>query len=232
MSNDSTDNRHLMNINDLSRVYADGASEVKVLTDLTLDVIKGEQLAIVGASGSGKSTLLHLIGGLDKPSKGTVTIDGTDIHKLSAKAQGAFRNQHIGFVYQFHHLLPEFEAQENVAMPLIIRGMKRSLALEKANDLIEKVGLTNRRTHKPSELSGGERQRIAFARSLVNEPDCVLADEPTGNLDHATANQVYELMCELNQEMGTTFITVTHDLELAGKMQRQLKLEDGYLTAI
>jgi lipoprotein-releasing system ATP-binding protein len=222
----------IIKIEQLSRVYSDGASEVQVLTDLDLTVEKGEQLAIVGSSGSGKSTLLHLIGGLDKPSSGKVTIDGTNIHSLSAKAQGEFRNQHIGFVYQFHHLLPEFEAQDNVAMPLIIRGMKRQEAHKIANKLIARVGLENRKTHKPSELSGGERQRIAFARALVTEPDCVLADEPTGNLDHATANQVYELMCELNREMGTTFITVTHDLELAGKMQRQLHLEDGKLQTM
>lgn len=222
----------IIQIEQLSRVYSDGASDVQVLTDLNLTVEKGEQLAIVGSSGSGKSTLLHLIGGLDKPSSGNVIIDGTNIHSLSAKAQGAFRNQHIGFVYQFHHLLPEFEAQDNVAMPLIIRGMKRQEAHKIANKLIAKVGLENRKTHKPSELSGGERQRIAFARALVTEPDCVLADEPTGNLDHGTANQVYELMCELNREMGTTFITVTHDLELAGKMQRQLHLDSGKLQAV
>ncbi|WP_223670731.1 lipoprotein-releasing ABC transporter ATP-binding protein LolD [Kangiella shandongensis] len=229
MNNDS---QYLIDIDSLSREYADGANKVQVLTNLTLKVEKGEQLAIVGSSGSGKSTLLHLIGGLDKPTAGKVLVHNTDIHRLSAKAQGNFRNQHIGFVYQFHHLLPEFEAQDNVAMPLIIRGMKRSEAQKKANELIEKVGLSHRKTHKPSELSGGERQRIAFARALVTEPDCVLADEPTGNLDHATATHVYELMCELNREMGTTFITVTHDLELAGKMQRQLHLEDGKLAPL
>ncbi|AOE49880.1 lipoprotein-releasing ABC transporter ATP-binding protein LolD [Kangiella sediminilitoris] len=222
----------MIKIENLSRTYTDGANKVQVLTELNLNVDRGEQLAIVGSSGSGKSTLLHLIGGLDKPTAGNVIVQGTDIHKLSAKAQGDFRNKHIGFVYQFHHLLPEFEAQDNVAMPLIIRGMKRSDAQKRANALIDKVGLSHRKTHKPSELSGGERQRIAFARALVTEPDCVLADEPTGNLDHATATHVYELMCELNREMGTTFITVTHDLELAGKMQRQLHLEDGVLSAL
>ena len=223
---------NMIKIEQLSRVYSDGANNVEVLTDLNLQVEKGEQLAIVGSSGSGKSTLLHLIGGLDKPTTGTVTIGDTNIHKLSAKAQGEFRNKHIGFVYQFHHLLPEFEAQDNVAMPLIIRGMKRQQAHKIASEQIEKVGLKHRKTHKPAELSGGERQRIAFARALVTQPDCVLADEPTGNLDHGTANQVYELMCELNREMGTTFITVTHDLELAGKMQRQLHLEDGVLKPL
>lgn len=229
-SSDSVSN--MIKIEQLSRVYSDGANKVEVLSELNLQVDKGEQLAIVGSSGSGKSTLLHLIGGLDKPTTGKVTIGDTNIHKLSAKAQGEFRNRHIGFVYQFHHLLPEFEAQDNVAMPLIIRGMRRQEAHKIATDLIERVGLGHRKTHKPSELSGGERQRIAFARALVTQPDCVLADEPTGNLDHGTANQVYELMCELNREMGTTFITVTHDLELAGKMQRQLHLEDGQLKPL
>ena len=227
MSND-----RLIEVTNLSRVYEDGASKVTVLESLNLSVERGEQLAIVGASGSGKSTLLHLIGALDKPTEGTVLINGQDVHKLKPKAQGEFRNMNIGFVYQFHHLLPEFTALENVAMPLIIRGTNRDQAYRKASALIERVGLTNRETHKPSELSGGERQRIAFARALANEPVCVLADEPTGNLDHATALKVYDLMCEINQEMGTTFITVTHDLELASKMQRQLKLEDGHLMAI
>ncbi|ACV26796.1 lipoprotein-releasing ABC transporter ATP-binding protein LolD [Kangiella koreensis] len=222
----------LIEITNLSRVYEDGASKVTVLESLNMTVEHGEQLAIVGASGSGKSTLLHLIGALDKPTQGEILINGQDVHKLKPKAQGEFRNMNIGFVYQFHHLLPEFTALENVAMPLVIRGINRDQAYRKAAALIERVGLTNREKHKPSELSGGERQRIAFARALANEPVCVLADEPTGNLDHATALRVYDLMCEINQEMGTTFITVTHDLELASKMQRQLKLEDGHLMAI
>lgn len=222
----------LISVENLARTYEDGANKVTVLENLTLAVTYGEQLAIVGASGSGKSTLLHLIGGLDTPSSGEVMIDGQNIHKLSAKAQGGFRNQNIGFVYQFHHLLPEFTAVENVAMPLIIRGDKRDDAYQQAEKLIDRVGLVNRKEHKPSELSGGERQRIAFARALVNKPKLVLADEPTGNLDHSTALRVYDLMCEINKEMGTTFITVTHDLELANKMQRQLKLEDGQLMAL
>ncbi len=227
MSNST--NNHLIEVKGLDHSYKDGALQVDVLNDLNFTVGKGEQLAIVGASGSGKSTLLHLIGALDKPNSGDVIINGQNIHKLSRKAQGNFRNQYIGFVYQFHHLLPEFTAEENVAMPLIIAGMSRAKALSKAADVIEKVGLTNRKLHKPAELSGGERQRIAFARAIVNKPLVVLADEPTGNLDHGTAERVYDLMCELNQELGTSFVTVTHDLELAGKMQRQLKLEDGKL---
>ena len=222
----------LLSVENLARTYHDGSLKVTVLEGLNLEVSKGEQLAIVGASGSGKSTLLHLLGALDKPSQGTILINDQNIHQLSAKAQGEFRNQNIGFVYQFHHLLPEFTALENVAMPLIIRGNKRHQAYQQAEKLIDRVGLINRKEHKPSELSGGERQRIAFARALVNEPKCVLADEPTGNLDHSTALKVYDLMCDINKEMGTTFITVTHDLELAGKMQRQLKLEDGKLMPL
>ncbi len=220
---------NLIEVSNLCRSYKDGALQVDVLNKLNFSIGKAEQLAIVGASGSGKSTLLHLIGALDKPNSGEVIINGQNIHKLSRKAQGNFRNKHIGFVYQFHHLLPEFTAQENVAMPLIIAGMNRARALAEADSVIEKVSLSNRKLHKPSELSGGERQRIAFARAIVNKPLVVLADEPTGNLDHATADRVYDLMCELNQELGTSFVTVTHDLELAGKMQRQLKLEDGVL---
>lgn len=223
---------NMIEVSNLSRVYEDGANKVSVLQDLNLAVEKGEQLAIVGASGSGKSTLLHLIGALDKPSSGNVIINGKDIHKLSAKAQGEFRNRNVGFVYQFHHLLPEFTALENVAMPLIIRGDKREQAYAQAEKLIDRVGLLNRKLHKPSELSGGERQRVAFARALVNEPQVVLADEPTGDLDHTTALRVYDLMCEINKDMGTCFITVTHDLELAHKMQRQLKLEDGVLMGL
>ncbi len=230
MSNST--NNHLIEVKGLDRSYKDGALQVEVLNDLNFTVGKGEQLAIVGASGSGKSTLLHLIGALDKPNSGDVIINGQNIHKLSRKAQGNFRNQYIGFVYQFHHLLPEFTAEENVAMPLIIAGMNRAKALSEAADVIEKVGLTNRKLHKPAELSGGERQRIAFARAIVNKPLVVLADEPTGNLDHGTAERVYDLMRELNQELGTSFVTVTHDLELAGKMQRQLKLEDGVLKRL
>lgn len=219
----------LIEVTNLSRSYKDGALHVDVLNELNFSVDKAEQLAIVGASGSGKSTLLHLIGALDKPNSGEVIINGKNVHQLSRRAQGQFRNQYIGFVYQFHHLLPEFTAQENVAMPLIIAGVNRAEALSEADKVIDRVGLANRKLHKPAELSGGERQRIAFARAIVNKPLVVLADEPTGNLDHATADKVYDLMCELNQELGTSFVTVTHDLELAGKMQRQLKLEDGKL---
>ena len=228
--NKNSMSNNLIEVKNLSRSYKDGALQVDVLNELNFTVDKAEQLAIVGASGSGKSTLLHLIGALDKPNTGEVIINDQNIHKLSRKVQGNFRNQYIGFVYQFHHLLPEFTAQENVAMPLIISGMNRGKALSEADSVIEKVGLTNRKLHKPAELSGGERQRIAFARAIVNRPLVVLADEPTGNLDHGTAERVYDLMCELNEELGTSFVTVTHDLELASKMQRQLKLEDGVLV--
>ncbi|WP_251359951.1 lipoprotein-releasing ABC transporter ATP-binding protein LolD [Kangiella sp. TOML190] len=229
MNNDKNKSNRLIEVSNLSRSYKDGALQVDVLDNLSFTVDKGEQLAIVGASGSGKSTLLHLVGALDKPNAGEVVINGQNIHQLSAKLQGQFRNQQIGFVYQFHHLLPEFTAQENVAMPLIIGDVNRTEALKTADDFIDRVGLANRKLHKPSELSGGERQRIAFARAIVNQPLVVLADEPTGNLDHTTAEKVYDLMCELNKDLGTSFVTVTHDLELAGKMQRQLKLEDGKL---
>lgn len=219
----------IIEVSQLSRSYQDGLNKVDVLQDVEFSVERGEQIAIIGASGSGKSTLLHLIGALDKPNNGSVVINGQNIHQLSAKAQGHFRNKHIGFVYQFHHLLPEFSAQENVAMPLIISGMNRKQAISVADEFIDKVGLVDRKLHKPSELSGGERQRIAFARAIVNKPTLVLADEPTGNLDQETANRVYDLMTELNKELGTSFITVTHDLQLAAKMQRQLKLEAGKL---
>ena len=216
----------------LTKTYDDGASQVDVLKNLDLTVYKGERLAIIGQSGSGKSTLLHLLGALDYPTEGKVIINGTDIHQLSAKKQGDFRNKHLGFVYQFHHLLPEFTALENVAMPLLIRGVKPSIAAEKAMELISKVSLANRHSHKPGELSGGERQRISLARALVTEPTCVLADEPTGNLDQQTAEETYGLMLELNQSMATSFVIVTHDRKLATRMDRTLRLINGNLVAV
>ena len=216
----------------LTKTYDDGASQVDVLKALDLTVYKGERLAIIGQSGSGKSTLLHLLGALDTPSEGQVVINGTDIHQLSAKKQGDFRNKHLGFVYQFHHLLAEFTALENVDMPLLIRGDKPSIAKEKAMKLITKVGLANRHNHKPGEMSGGERQRISLARALVTEPTCVLADEPTGNLDQQTAEETYALMLELNQSLATSFVIVTHDRKLATRMDRTLRLINGHLEAV
>jgi len=221
--------RDIINCQQLEKTYADGASQVQVLKTLDLTVYQGERLAIIGQSGSGKSTLLHLLGGLDQPSAGTVFIHNTDIHKLNSKQQGEFRNRHLGFVYQFHHLLAEFTALENVALPLLIRGVKPAQATKKALELIARVGLADRQSHKPGELSGGERQRISLARALVTEPSCVLADEPTGNLDQQTAEETYALILELNQSLNISFVIVTHDIKLAQRMDRTLKLIDGHL---
>lgn len=213
----------------LGKSFSDGKLNVAVLKDITLSVYAGEMLGILGVSGAGKSTFLHILGGLESPTTGQVLIAGIDINQLSTVKKGLLRNRYLGFIYQFHHLLSEFNALENVTMPLLIRGVSAKLAKEKAEHILDKVNLSSRQYHRLGELSGGERQRVAIARALVTDPVCVLADEPTGNLDKRTAMQVFELMLQLNQDLKTSFVIVTHDLSFADKLHRNITLENGKL---
>ena len=223
---------NFLQCNNISKTYREGSLDTEVLKGVSFEIEKGELVSIIGTSGSGKSTLLHILGALDDASAGSVSFLGQDLAKLSSNKQAKLRNQHLGFVYQFHHLLSDFSALENVAMPLLIGGEKPAKAKQEAQLLLDKVGLSHRVDHRPSELSGGERQRVAIARALVNKPALVLADEPTGNLDHNTALSIYDLMRELNQEYDTAFLVVTHDGELAAKMDRQLHMQDGLLVNV
>ena len=216
----------------LGKTYSDGVSSLTIFEQLDFHLAAGETVGIVGSSGAGKTTLLNILGGLDSLSAGEVKLCGIDLGSASDKQVTALRNQHLGFVYQFHHLLAEFTAQENAAMPLIIAGMKKNQALEQASALLERVGLKARLSHKPSELSGGERQRVAIARALVNNPRVVMMDEPTGNLDEQTAQSIQELMLDLRRDSGTSFVVVTHDTQLASRMDRALRLEQGGLISI
>lgn len=223
-------NSILLQCDNLSKRYQEGSVQTNVLHNVSFSMKPGELMAIVGSSGSGKSTLLHLLGGLDTPSSGDVIFNGQAMSQLSSSAKAELRNRQLGFIYQFHHLLPDFTAVENVAMPLLIGNAKPAEARERALEMLAAVGLEKRAQHRPSELSGGERQRVAIARSLVNNPRLVLADEPTGNLDARNANSIFELLGELNVRQGTAFLVVTHDLQLARRMSRQLEMRDGHLT--
>lgn len=213
----------------LCKSYSEGERKLDILSELDLEVSAGERVAIVGLSGSGKSTLLHLMGGLDQPDSGEVTIAGRSIFGLSEQAQCKLRNESLGFVYQFHHLLAEFSAEENVAMPLLIRGINKTEALARAKKMLDRVSMSARLSHRPAQLSGGERQRVAIARALVGDPICVLADEPTGNLDETSAGEVDTLMVDLSAELGTSFVVVTHNSELASRLDRTLRLHNGRL---
>lgn len=215
---------------DLCKTYQEGKLKTDVLKNVNFSMRPGELMAIVGSSGSGKSTLLHLLGGLDAPTSGDVIFNGRSLSRMSASEKAELRNTQLGFIYQFHHLLPDFTALENAAMPLLIGSKKSSQALEQARAMLAAVGLEKRAAHRPSELSGGERQRVAIARALVNNPALVLADEPTGNLDRNTADSIFELLGNLNRQQGTAFLVVTHDLELARRLDRQLEMRDGVLS--
>ncbi len=222
----------IINCDKLSKSYHDGNTSVDVLKDLDFAIQNGDRIAIVGPSGSGKSTLLHLLGGLDRATSGNVFIEGTDWQGLSEKKRCMLRNKQLGFIYQFHHLLPEFSALENVAMPLLLAGMPVLAAKAQAHEILEQVGLDPRELHKPSQLSGGERQRVAIARALVHQPRCVFADEPTGNLDQTTAGKVFDLMLDLNKQRQTALVIVTHDRQLAARMDRVMTLQEGRLSQI
>lgn len=220
----------ILDSKNLVKSYHDGTSIIEVLRGIDITISKGDSVAIIGPSGSGKSTFLHLLGGLDQPTSGQVCINDVNWQKINEKQRCQLRNQRLGFVYQFHHLLPEFSALENVAMPLLLAGMEVNNATEQASDMLDNVGLKSRKSHKPAQLSGGERQRVAIARALVHKPQCVLADEPTGNLDQATASRVFDLMLELNKQMKTALIIVTHDQQIAKRMDRILTLQEGILS--
>jgi len=222
----------VLDVQGLSKTYQQGELSVDVLKQVNFQVNKGEKHAIIGASGAGKSTLLHLLGGLDRATGGSVAVMGTVLEKLSEKKLGLLRNEHLGFIYQFHHLLAEFTALENIMMPLLIRRQTQADASEQAMHLLQQVGLEHRSEHKPGELSGGERQRVALARALVTHPDCVLADEPTGNLDEKTAAAMMELMLSLNESQNTALVIVTHDMSIASSMQFQWEMHDGKLGSL
>lgn len=232
MSNAASHADSILSATDIRKTFKDGKKKVEVLKGVSLNVNQAEMVAIVGTSGSGKSTLLHVLGGLDSPDQGEVIVAGKNIHQLSIKKQGELRNSKLGFVYQFHHLLGEFTALENVTIPLIIGGISEKIARLRAEEIIAKVGLSDRKTHTPGELSGGERQRIAIARAMVTRPACILADEPTGNLDIHTAEAVNNLMFELNRDENTSFLIVSHDLNLASLMQKRYELVDGVLSRL
>ncbi|KFK96503.1 MULTISPECIES: lipoprotein-releasing ABC transporter ATP-binding protein LolD [unclassified Serratia (in: enterobacteria)] len=224
-------NHLLLQCDSLCKTYQEGNLHTDVLRNVSFAMQPGEMMAIVGSSGSGKSTLLHLLGGLDTPTSGEVIFKGQSLNVLSSTAKAELRNRQLGFIYQFHHLLPDFTALENAAMPLLIGGIKPAQAQEKAREMLAAVGLEKRSKHRPAELSGGERQRVAIARALVNNPALVLADEPTGNLDQRTADSIFDLLGELNVRQGTAFLVVTHDLQLARRLSRQLEMRDGHLQA-
>ncbi|MFJ3456812.1 lipoprotein-releasing ABC transporter ATP-binding protein LolD [Scandinavium goeteborgense] len=223
-------NKILLQCDDLCKRYQEGTVQTDVLHNVSFSIGEGEMMAIVGSSGSGKSTLLHLLGGLDTPTSGDVIFSGQPLSKMTVAAKAELRNRELGFIYQFHHLLPDFTAEENVAMPLLIGKKKPAEIQERARAMLAAVGLDHRRSHRPSELSGGERQRVAIARALVNNPRLVMADEPTGNLDARNADSIFQLLGDLNQQQGTAFLVVTHDLQLAKRMSRQLEMRDGHLN--